>query len=396
MALIGINLIDNGTTRIDCSNAGTPSDSIQLNLVANGKVIVDGVNVDIGSIVGIGTASNTTIVAINGANVTIDASLVNVGAASTYTYAMGANSSIAVDSGPLTVDLLNGVTVDFAKANGSGLFAYNPGSISLNLSTPPNVVNVQSGDRIEVVGSNVVSQSGNTLTFFGGLLNAIPFGSYSIPAGVTYTYDSNTDTLTFTSCFLRGTLIRTPEGDVPVEDLRVGDLVVTHKGVAEIRWVGRRRIDPKAIDKPRDTLPVRIQAGALAENVPSRDLYVSPDRCMFLEESLIPAKFLLNGTTITQETTLMPFEYYHIELEQHSIILAEGAQTETYLALGGRMSFLEPGVLRFGSFANAATRTWNDWCFPPVYAGKVLQQARMSIERRAEDMGYRVREAEAS
>lgn len=117
---------------------------------------------------------------------------------------------------------------------------------------------------------------------------------------------------------------------------------------------------------------------------------------MFLEESLIPAKFLLNGTTITQETTLVPFEYYHIELEQHSIILAEGAKTETYLALGGRMSFLEPGVLRFGSFASTATRTWNDWCYPPVYAGRVLQQARMSIERRAAEMGYRVREAEAS
>ncbi|KAA1180416.1 hypothetical protein FP026_16425 [Rhizobium tropici] len=396
MALIGINLINNGTTTIDSSNAGTPSDTIELNLVANGTVIVDGVNVDISSIVGIAAASNTTIEAINGANVTIDAGLANVEAGSTYTYAIGANSGITVDSGLLTVDLLNGVTVDFANANGSGLFAYNPGSISLNLSTPPNVVNVQSGDRVEVVGSNVVSQSGNTVTFFGGLLNAIPLGSYTIPAGITYTYDPNTDTLTFTSCFLRGTLIRTPEGDVPVEDLRVGDLVVTHKGVAEIRWVGRRRIDPKAIDKPRDTLPVRIQAGALAENVPSRDLYVSPDRCMFLQESLIPAKFLLNGTTITQEATLVPFEYYHIELEQHSIILAEGAQTETYLALGGRMSFLEPGVLRFGSFANTATRTWNDWCYPPVYAGKVLQQARMSIERRAEDMGYRVREAEAS
>lgn len=396
MALIGINLIDNGTTRIDSSNAGTSSDTIQLNLVANGTVIVDGVNVDISSIVGIGAASNTTIGAINGAKVTIDAGLANVGAASTYTYTMGANSSITVNSGPLTVDLLNGVTVDFANANGSGLFAYTPSSISLNLSTPPNVVNVQSGDRIEVVGSNVVSQSGNTLTFFGGLLNTIPFGSYSIPADVTYTYDPNTDTLTLTSCFLRGALIRTPEGDVPVEDLRVGDLVVTHKGVAEIRWVGRRRIDPKAIDKPRDALPVRIQAGALAENVPSRDLYVSPDRCMFLEESLIPAKFLLNGATITQEATLMPFEYYHIELEQHSIIFAEGAPTETYLALGGRMSFLEPGVLRFGSFASTATRNWNDWCYPPVYAGKVLQQARMSIERRAEDMGYRVREAEAS
>lgn len=396
MALIGINLVNNGTTTINSSNAGTSADTIQLNLVASGTVIVDGVNVDISNIAGIGAASNTTIEAINGANVTINASLGNIGAGSTYTYGIGAGSSITVDASLINVGLLNGVTVDFATANGTGLFAYNPGGVNLNLSTPPNVTNVQSGDRIEVVGSASVQQSGNTVTFYGSLGVLSPLGSYTIPAGVTYTYDASTDTLTFTSCFLRGTLIRTPEGDIPVEDLRVGDLVVTHTGVAEIKWVGRRRIDPKAIDKPRDTLPVRIQTGAFAENVPSRDLYVSPDHCMLLEDSLIPAKFLINGTTVTQEATLVPFEYFHIELEQHSIILAEGAQTETYLDLGGRMSFLEPGVLRFGAFANAATRTWNDWCYPPVYAGKVLEQARMTLEGRAEELGYVVRGAQAS
>lgn len=396
MALIGINLINNGTTTIDSSNAGTPADTIQLNLVGNGTVIVDGVNVNISNLVGTGALSNTVIQAVNGANVTINAGLANIGAGSTYVYQIGSGSSITVDSSLLTVGLLNGVTVDFASANGSGLFAYNPGGINLGLSTPPNVINVQNGDRIEVAGSDSVLQSGNTVTFYGplGILN--PLGSYTIPAGVTYSYDASTDTLTFTSCFLRGTLIKTPEGEIQIEDLRVGDLVVTHKGIAEIKWVGRRRIDPKAIDKPRDTLPVRIHAGAFAENVPARDLYVSPDHCMLLEESLIPAKFLINGTTITQETTLVPFEYFHIELEQHSIVLAEGAQTETYLDLGGRLSFLEPGVLRFGDFAGTASRTWNDWCYPPVYAGKTLEQARATLEARAEELGYTVRNAQAS
>ncbi|MGV1761077.1 Hint domain-containing protein [Rhizobium sp. P44RR-XXIV] len=394
MALIGINLINNGTTTINSSNVGNPGDTIQLNLVASGTVVVDGVNADISNIVGIGAASNTTIEAINGANVTINAGLASVGAGSTYTYGIGAGSSITVDASALNVGLLNGVTVDFATANGSGLFVYNPGGINLNISTPPNVTNVQSGDRIEVAGSASVQQSGNTVTFYGALGILSPLGSYTIPAGVTYTYDAATDTLTFTSCFMRGTLIRTPEGDVPVEDLRVGDLVVTHKGVAEIKWVGRRMIDPKAIDKPRETLPIRIQAGAIAENIPARDLFVSPDHCMFLEESLIPAKFLVNETTITQEATLAPFEYYHIELDQHSIILAEGAQTETYLDLGGRLSFLEPGVLRFGPVTG--TRTWNDWCYPPVYAGSVLEAARLTLDDRARELGYVVEEAKAS
>ncbi len=395
MALIGINLINNGTTTINSSNVGNPGDTIQLNLVASGTVVVDGVNADISNIVGIGAASNTTIEAVNGANVTINAGLANVGAASTYTYGIGAGSSITVDASALNVGLLNGVTVDFAAANGSGLFAYNPGGINLSLSAPPNVVNVQTGDRIEVAGAATVSQIGNTVTFNQLVLGLpVALGSYTIPAGVTYSFDAGTNTLTFTSCFMRGTLIKTPEGDVPVEDLRVGDLVVTHKGVAEIMWVGRRMIDPKAIDKPRETLPIRIQAGAIAENVPVRDLFVSPDHCMFLEESLIPAKFLINETTITQEATLAPFEYYHIELDQHSIILAEGAQTETYLDLGGRLSFLEPGVLRFGPVTG--TRTWNDWCYPPVYAGSVLEAARLTLDDRARELGYVVEEAKAS
>jgi hypothetical protein len=396
MALVDVSLINNGTTTINSSNWNN-ADTLQLSLVSNGTLIVDGVNVNLTSVVGGGIISNTVIQAVNGASVTINAGVAGVSAGSTFVYQPGANSSIEVQASLLNVGLLNGVTVDFANANGTGTFSYDSGLVNLNLSTPPNVINVQTGDKIEVAGSTSVSQVGNTVTFNQTVLGLpVAIGSYTIPAGVTYSFDAGTNTLTFTSCFLRGTLIRTPEGDVAIEDLRVGDLVVTHKGVAEILWVGRRRIDPKAIDKPRDTLPIRIQAGAIAENVPSRDLCVSPDHCMFLEESLIPAKFLINGTTITQEATLVPFEYYHIELEQHSIILAEGAQTETYLDLGGRMSFLDPGVLRFGTFANAATRTWNDWCYPPVYAGKILEDARMSLEKRAEEIGYVVREAQAS
>ncbi|HEX8048010.1 Hint domain-containing protein [Rhizobium sp.] len=396
MALINIGLLNGGTTTINSANAGTSSDTISLGLVSNGTVIVDGVNVTISALVGGGILSNTVVEAVNGAHVTFTGGLAGVAAGSTFVYQPGANSTIEVQTGLLNVGLLNGVTVDFAHAGGTGTFIYNSGGINLNLSTPPNVINVQIGDKIEVVGTTAVSQSGNTITFTTPGLLGIPtaVASYTIPAGVTYTYDDASDTLTFTSCFLRGTLIRTPEGDLPVEDLRVGDLVVTHKGVAEIRWVGRRRLDPKAIDKPRDTLPVRMMAGSIAENVPERDLLISPDHCMFMEESLIPAKFLVNGTTITQETVLEPFEYYHIELEQHSIILAEGAQTETYLDLGGRLSFLEPGVLRFGSYAG--TRNWNDWCYPPVYAGAVLEKARNVLSTRAQELGYIVEDAKAS
>jgi len=60
------------------------------------------------------------------------------------------------------------------------------------------------------------------------------------------------------------------------------------------------------------------------------------------------------------------------------------------------LSFLEPGVLRFGAMSGTATRGWNDWCYPPVYAGKVLEQARAILEQRAEELGYIVQDAQAS
>jgi hypothetical protein len=395
MALLDINLLTNQTTTIDSSNANS-GDTVDLGLASNATLIVDGVDVTISNVVGTGALSATTITANGGAHVTVDATVASIGAGSTFVYAIGANSSITVDAAALNVGLLNSTTVDFASANGTGLFAFNPGGINLDISTPPNVINVQSGDKIEVAGSVSVQQIGNTVNFYGALGPLTPLGSYTIPVGATYSYDGNTDTLTFTTCFLRGTRIRTPEGDVPVEDLRAGDLVVTYQGegIAPVMWIGRRQLNPKMLDKPRDTLPVRICKDAIGPGVPSRDLHVSPDHCMFLEESLIPAKFLINGATITQETVLEPFDYFHIELEHHGIIFAEGARTETFLDLAGRSFFTEPGVLRFGTAA--ATRSWADWCYPPVYAGEVLERARQALTDRARELGYSMDEAKAS
>ncbi|MFD9896897.1 Hint domain-containing protein [Mesorhizobium sp. NPDC059025] len=394
MSLVNIGLLNNGTTTINSQNWNS-TNTLELNLVSNGTLIVDGVDVKLTNILGGSIVSSTTIQVVNGANLVVDATVADLSVGSNVTYGIGQNTSVTVNTGLLNVGLLNATTINFANAGGTGLFKLDPGGLSLNLSAPPKVLNVQAGNRIEVVGSSSVTQIGNTVTFFGGPLGILPLASYTIPAGVTYSYQNSTDTLTFTSCFLRGTRIKTPEGEVAVEELKVGDLVIAlNSGVVPIKWVGRRRLDPKSIEKPRDSLPIRVRASAIAENVPSRDLYVSPDHCMFLEKSLIPAKLLINGATVTQEVVLTIFEYYHIELDCHDVILAEGAQTETYLDLGGRNAFHDPGVLRFGS--TQVTRSWNDWCYPPVYAGDVLDRARATLARQAEALGYAIAEAKAS
>jgi len=134
-------------------------------------------------------------------------------------------------------------------------------------------------------------------------------------------------------CFTGGTLIATPDGERPVETLRIGDLVTTVSGHAvPVKWIGRRRIPLRFVDA-RLVLPVRIAAGALGNGLPRRDLLVSPDHAMLVDGLLVQAQALINGMTITQlkhcaEDTL---EYFYIELEHHDLILAEGAPTETFV-----------------------------------------------------------------
>jgi hypothetical protein len=146
------------------------------------------------------------------------------------------------------------------------------------------------------------------------------------------------------------------------------------------------------MEKPRDELPVRISTGAMAENVPHRDLYVSPDHCMFVDGSLIPAKLLINGTTVTQPIVLTAVDYFHIELEEHDVILAEGAQAETYLDLGNRHVFLEPGVLQFTSPKAKEAKA----CYPLAYWGPAVDKARALLAEREVALGYTKDEAKAS
>jgi len=133
-------------------------------------------------------------------------------------------------------------------------------------------------------------------------------------------------------CFMAGTRITTPGGDAAVETLAAGDLVtLSGGGTAPIRWIGRQTIDLAKAD-PMRVLPVRIPAGTLGESMPSRDLLVSPDHALLLDGVLVHAGALVDGELIRRETAVpTTFVYYHIELADHALILAEGVPAETYV-----------------------------------------------------------------
>jgi Hint domain len=109
-------------------------------------------------------------------------------------------------------------------------------------------------------------------------------------------------------------------------------LHVTQRGLHRV--VSRQFADPLRI------LPVRIKAGALSDNTPSRDLLLSPDHAIFLEGGLFQAGALVNGTTILRESNFpMTFTYHHVELDDHSLILAENVPAETFIDYVDRMAF---------------------------------------------------------
>jgi hypothetical protein len=149
-------------------------------------------------------------------------------------------------------------------------------------------------------------------------------------------YSGGTDLML---CFYPGTRIATPNGDVTVENLSRGDMVLTENGPLPIRWIGTSQASTRFAD-PLRVLPIRIRAGALGLGLPRRDLLLSPDHAIFLDGILVQAGALVNGQNIIREKNVPEtFTYYHVELATHELLSAEGVKAETFVDNVDRMAF---------------------------------------------------------
>lgn len=136
-------------------------------------------------------------------------------------------------------------------------------------------------------------------------------------------------------CFLAGTRILMRSGETRIEDIRIGDRIRTANcDAAVVKWIGRSVFRKSGRWWPENVMPIRVSRSAISDNVPHEDLYLSPGHALFLNDFLIPVRELLNGRSIKPAipTNTEIIEYYHIILETHEIIWAEGLPAETFLA----------------------------------------------------------------
>jgi hypothetical protein len=191
------------------------------------------------------------------------------------------------------------------------------------------------------------------------------------------------------SCFAAGTRIATARGAVNVEHLQVGDVALTVSGGRQIiQWIGYRYVACRRLADPERVWPIHIAPHAFGEGRPKRSLLLSPDHSVFVEDVLIPIKFLVNNTTVVQ-LKVDSITYYHVELPGHEILLADGLPVESYLETGGRSAFANAGTVMqlrpdFAPDQARVAMMWQNFsCAPLLGDGDQLARARMKLQLQA-------------
>jgi hypothetical protein len=155
-------------------------------------------------------------------------------------------------------------------------------------------------------------------------------------------------------CFTPGTLIATPRGEVLVEELRVGDKIITRdNGMQEIRWLGRRDLSWSDLAAAPHLKPILVRQGSLGNGLPERDMLVSPNHRLLVandrtalyfdeHEVLVAAKHLAAGSAIHSVDAACA-SYIHFMCDRHEVVLSNGAWTESF----------QPGDMTLKGMGNA-------------------------------------------
>ncbi|GBR47554.1 hypothetical protein GCM10007871_03270 [Gluconobacter roseus NBRC 3990] len=247
--------------------------------------------------------------------------------------------------------LSGGVADETSVASGAWLTVDAGGEIDETILAVGGHIDI---DSLQYAGVAKAAINGDTLVVTeGGTSYTIDLeGDYSgYHADLTEDRDGSTVvTLAKGSeiCFLPGTMITTPSGTTAVEVLRIGDEVtawVDGSPVSrKITWVGSKRVRAQGgASADLSGHPVRILKDAIATNVPNKDLLVTPEHCLFIDGRFVPTRMLVNGRSVFYDRSISVYDYFHIETENHFVIMADGMLTESYLDTGNRRTFTQHG-----------------------------------------------------
>jgi hypothetical protein len=332
-------------------------------------------------------------------------------AAQTITIA-GTGGGGHLEFGNTSVDNSNVIT-SFANTSATtlntGEIEFLSGFVAMSTATSQQISNLAWGDQIVFDGADftgdvaTLDTSTGVLTVTDGSSTILTMNNVGLQTGAQNDLAVFGDTIEAV-CFAAGTRILTATGERMIETLIQGDIVLTLAGdelsPKPVKWVGRRRIDLMTHPRPETVAPIRIQRSAFADNVPHTDLLVSPDHAILVDGRLICARQLINGTTIRQETGLVSAEYFHVELEAHAILLAEGLPAESYLNTGNGGFFAnskDPLVLHpdLTDETDYPTREAGS-CAPFVWDEANVRPIWQRLAERAAMLGQPVRPVEAS
>ncbi|RZT98324.1 Hint domain-containing protein [Advenella incenata] len=370
-------------------NALSPNTTLNINNATGSDDVLE-----LKQTISVGILSTNTINLGEDAHVKLSG-LAGVNIGSTFNYNLSEGSTLEMTSSFLSLGVGNSFNIDLGQDATSTLI-YDPTGINLQLSDYPTITGVTAGDQITVVGATSGEYVNGDLVFKNDL--GFTVGRFNAdgldPSKLVFDGGSMTY-----ACYLKGTHIATPEGEVQVETLKAGDKVLTASGgVATVKWLGHRTLYKNRIpakDAVR-AFPILFKKDSIANNVPHRDLTLSPGHHVSFDGTLVPAMMLVNGQTIVQQFNTKVFEYFHVELEQFDIMLAEGVPAESYVDTGNRSMFQNAADVAMNPDFGPAEGRPEVEGIKVVQQGPVVEAIRKQLLARAQALTGAVRTTDAA
>ena len=272
----------------------------------------------------------------------------------------GGADTISVTDSTISARLNGGGGDDVVSVSKTDVDRINLGNNndSLNFVDSSSAEGVFGGggtDALNLPVGTIVNDAGGSFTVELGVAYTLTNGTFQLPSGQVVPY-SQFENGSGIACFTSGTLIATESGARAIEDLMLEDRVLTMDcGLQPVRWIGKRRLAQSELGQRPELRPIIIRKGALGHNHPADDLMVSPQHRILLRsrvakrmfghtEILVPAIKLLDLDGVDRALECESVTYFHLMLDSHQVIFANGQPTESLYAGPEAMKALQPAA----------------------------------------------------